>query len=178
MDDPTERAAAPSGRRGTQQTASQRGRANGEKGKRAERAMVSWLRGHGWPGAERTVRTGHRVPGRVHADQGDIDGTPGLVWQLKDVAERRWSQVPTWLADTEAQRDAAGADIGILVLKRPGHADAGDWWAWLCLADLLPEPVELDAYPATPITAVPVRLTVADLAPILHHVGYGTEATA
>lgn len=145
------------------EVASARGRANGERGKRAERALVTWLRAHGWPHAERTVRTGHRVPGRVSADRGDVDGTPGIVWQCKDVQETRWHLIPAWLDDTEDQRRAAGANVAVLVLKRRGYADPGSWWAWVMLDDLVP--VEL--------YAVPVRLFVRDLAVILRHSGYG-----
>lgn len=159
-----------------QQSAVQRGRANGERGKRAERDLVAWLRAHGWPGAERTVRTGHRVRGRVSADRGDIDGTPALVWQVKDILERDHCRIPQWLAETEAQRVAAGADYGLLVIKRRGHADPGDWWLWLPLGDLMHEALSWATHHPRDLYAVPVRLTVRDAAPILHHAGYGDAA--
>lgn len=160
-----------------QETASQRGKANTAKGKRTERDLVTWLRAHGWPGAERTIRTGHRVPGRVSADRGDVDGTPLLAWQVKDVAEREIWQIPNWLAATGCQRAAAGADLGILVVKRRGHADPGRWWAWLTLDEVIHEALTNRVnglpYPLGLFT-VPVRLALADLAPILHFWGYGT----
>ncbi len=114
------------------------GKANGEKGKRAERDLVTWLRRHGFPGAERTVRTGYHTPARQRVDTGDIDGTPGLVFQVKDVADRLLWKVDGWLRETEAQRLAAGADVGVLVVKRRGHADPGHWWAWMPLCGLMP----------------------------------------
>jgi len=159
------------------EAASARGKANSEKGKRAERDLVGYLRARGWPGAERTVRTGHRTPGRVSADRGDIDGTIGLAWQAKDVSDGALYQVPTWLDDVNAQRAAAGADIGVLVVKRRGHADPGDWWAWLTLDDVV-HPLTTNTltgyrYPAA-LFVVPVRLAVGDLVPILHYWGYGT----
>lgn len=162
--------------------AARRGKANSDRGKRAERALVAWLRAHGWPGAERTVRTGHRTRTRVSVDRGDIDGTPGVCWQLKDVAEASMHRVPVWLAQTEAQRRAAGADLGVLVVKRRGHADPGDWWAHVRLDDVMHEVIINAgscgiAYPAE-LFAVPVRLAVADLAPILHHAGYGDDVDA
>lgn len=152
--------------------AARRGKANSDRGKRAERALVAWLREHGWPGAERTVRTGHRAHGRVSADRGDVDGTLGLAWQLKDVADAALHKIPTWLSDTDAQRVAAGADVGVLVIKRRGHADVGEWWAHVPLGALVP-----DAALPGDIAAVPVRLAVADVALILRRQGYGSPLT-
>lgn len=166
-----------------QQSARARGRANSAKGKRSERDLVAWLRPNGYPGAERTVRTGYRSPARQRRDTGDIDGTPGLVWQVKDVAERAWSQIPGWMIETEHQRAAARADIGILVVKRHGHADAGEWWAWLPLSALVTHTMTTDGIAAYVMPAeasvydVPVRLALADLVPILRTLGYGTEIT-
>lgn len=166
-----------------QQSAKARGRANSEKGKRSERDLVAWLRLNGYPGAERTVRTGYRSPARQRRDTGDIDGTPGLVWQVKDVNERTWSQIPGWMIETEHQRAAARCDIGILVVKRHGHADPGEWWAWLPLSALVTHTMTTDTIAAyfMPVEAsvydVPVRLALADLAPILRTLGYGTEIT-
>lgn len=146
-----------------------RGRANSAKGKRAERSLVTWLRTHGHPGAERTIRTGHRVPGRVSADRGDIDGTPGICWQVKDVDDRALWQVSEWLDATERQRQAAGADVGALVVKRRGQADPGAWWAYVPLGVLAP------TVPAN-LAALPVRLAVADLVAVLGRYGYGDQS--
>lgn len=154
-----------------------RGKANGDRGKRAERALVAWLREHGWPGAERTVRTGHRSRTRTSADRGDVDGTPGLAWQLKDVADTTLHRVPVWLNETERQRVAASADLGVLVVKRRGHADPGDWWAHVPLVSLMHgvmTPAASAGIGAARMFDVPVRLALADLAPILRHQGYGT----
>lgn len=159
--------------------AARRGKANSDRGKRAERDLVTWLRGHGWPGAERTVRTGHRTRTRTSVDRGDVDGTPGVAWQLKDVADSALSLIPKWLAETEAQRVAAGADVGVLVVKRRGHADPGDWYAFVPLVELMHEvmtPAASRGIGAAAMFAVPVRLAVADLAPILHGRGYGDMA--
>lgn len=176
---PTSPTQAADGQHHTQESASRRGRANGQRGKRAERDLVTWLRVHGWPGAERTVRTGYRTTGRTHGDHGDIDGTPGLCWQIKDVAERSHSLIPQWTADTERQRIASGADIGILVIKRRGHADPGDWWAHVSLIDVI---WDCDTSTQTmlpgPLFRVPIRLAVADLTPILKHWGYGSGVVA
>jgi hypothetical protein len=175
-DDPDAAEAAES-RTAARNANARRGKANGDRGKRAERALVAWLRAHGWPGAERTVRTGHRTRQRVSVDKGDVDGTPGVCWQLKDVADAALHRVPVWLNETERQRMAAGADLGVLVVKRRGHSDPGDWWAWVPLVTLMHgvmTPAAASGIGAARMFTVPVRLAVADLAPILRHQGYGT----
>lgn len=150
------------------------GRANLTKGRVAERRLVSYLRASGWPGAERTVRTGYRVAGgREGADQGDVDGTPGLVWQVKAVAETRHYLVPTWLAETAAQRDAAGADFGVLVVKRSRAAHPGQWWAYLPANEF----ARLAGGFIRDLTG-PVRLELRDLVLWLRLAGYGTAGTA
>lgn len=147
------------------------GRANLAKGKAQERKVVSYLRVNGWPGAERTVRTGYHAPGRISRDRGDIDGTPGIVWQIKDVAERDWWRIPQWLAATEEQRNAAAADVGILVIRRAGHATPAEWWAHLYLHEL----VGLACGVYDQVTPnVPVRLELQHVLPLLHDAGYGT----
>jgi hypothetical protein len=153
-------------------TRSQIGRANAAKGKAQERKVVAYLRVSGWPGAERTVRTGYRVNGRTSRDRGDIDGTPGIVWQIKDTAEREWWRIPAWMNDTQEQKEAAKADIGILVVRRAGHAHPSEWWAQTYLHDL----VGLVGAPhdlAPP--NVLVRLELGELLPILRNAGYGSD---
>lgn len=150
------------------------GRANLTKGKAMERALVAYLRTHGWPSAERTVRTGYRVAGRTSRDRGDVDGTPCLAWQAKAVAEAKHHLLRTWLAEAEAQRVAAKADYAVLVVKRAGHAHPGDWWAYVPLAEFIcltggprPQVAGFDAF-------APVRLELAGLLPLLWAAGYGT----
>lgn len=149
---------------------SQIGKANLTKSKASERAVAAYLRVVGFPGAERTVRTGYHVAGRSSADRGDIDGTPGLCWQVKHVAQSRLHQVPEWLADTEAQRFAAGADLGILVVKRVGHAHPATWWAYLQLHQL----VWLAGGTLAVDRDTPVRMELAALVGALRRAGYGT----
>jgi hypothetical protein len=134
-------------------------------GKDTEQRLARWLREHGgFPHAERTVRTGYRVSSRSMADAGDIDGCPGLAFQAKSLrpADRAERAVPDWLLETEAQRQAAGADIGVLVVRRWGTTDVGRWWAFLPLPQL-----------AGDGPFVPVRLELAHAVAYLHRVGYG-----
>jgi hypothetical protein len=172
-------------------SAAEIGKANLEKSKIAERAVVSYLRAHGWPGAERTVRTGYRVAGRASRDQGDVDGAPGLAWQVKTTTANAEPMVRKWLAETEDQRAAAGADLGLLVVKRIGATDPGRWWSYLrldALAQLLAR-ITGPLPPAGPVArlaplgpatvrlgpcANPVRLELAVVVDLLRHAGYGS----
>lgn len=75
---------------------------------------------------------------------------------------------------------AAGADYGVLVQRRDGKSDPGDWWAWLPAGDLAAL-VEAARTPdvvraADPRHAMPVRLELADLLPLLHAAGFGEAA--
>jgi hypothetical protein len=155
----------------TPQSASARGKANNAKGKKAERDIARWLREHGFGVAERTIRTGYSTKDRRSSDTGDVS-TIGVCWQVKDVAEREWYRVPEWLDDTAHQRVACAADLGILVMKRHGHADPGRWWAWLPLNAIVTDTLNA-AIPS--VYDVPVRFALADLVSILRTLGYGTE---
>lgn len=141
-----------------------RGAANRRKGHDAERALVTWLRANGWPHAERSVRTGFRSGDRELPDTGDVDGTPGIVWQVKNVARE---DIAAWLTETEAQRTAARAHFGVLVQRRSGKADPGRWWAWMRLGDF--------SWPVYSQVFAPMRLEVRHLASLLRDMGYGGE---
>lgn len=81
-----------------------------QKGTAAETAVVRALHGLGFPYAERRALKGGK-------DLGDITGSPGVVWEVKDA--RTWCG-PEWLRETETERVNANADFGILVVKVPG----------------------------------------------------------
>lgn len=157
-------------------TASQRGAANRRKGHVAERDLCRWLRAHGFPGAERAVRTGFRTAGRASADPGDVTGTPGIVWSVKDCAVEQTAQ---WLAEADAMLTAAGADVALLVHKRRGHADPARWWCWLPLGMVVwiahggARPPE---WLAPSERSYPVRMELGHVVPLLHAAGYGSAA--
>jgi hypothetical protein len=155
----------------TTKTASELGRSNRNRGATAERELVKWLRDNGWPGAERAVRTGYRTADRVSADPGDVTGTPGLVWQMKYTT--RFEEPAVFaanLAETEAQRAAAGADHGLLVQRRAGTADVGKWWVHVTGQSFA---VLLTGQPAPTFGCV-ARVTLAEFALLLRRAGYGT----
>lgn len=158
----------------TTRTRSEIGRANARKGKDTERKVAGYLRDVGFPGAERAVRTGYRTAARDVADPGDITGTPGIVWQVKDCARE---QIDDWLSEAEDQAVATGADLGVLVVRRRGHADPARWWAWLTLNDvglLLPGRQLIPLRQAR----FPVRMELGHLVPMLHTAGYGSSEEA
>ena len=101
-----------------------------DKGTDAERAVVRFLQARGFPQAERRASNGN-------ADRGDITGCPGICWEVKyrDMMPGD-GRINMWLVETDRERDNAGADIGILVVRRP-HAGVASWWAIARLGDLM-----------------------------------------
>lgn len=153
------------------------GRANRDKGHRAERDLGRYLRVHGWPKAERKSDTGWTASDRESPDLGDIRGTHPLVWQVR-IRDRAPSSrdILDMLHATGNQAVAAGADHGILVLRREGHGNPGQWWAYVTVGDLASLIAEADGKPLpVPQQAHqrPVRLELDDLLPLLHAAGYG-----
>jgi hypothetical protein len=151
-------------------TPSQRGRSNRNRGLNAERDLCKWLRTNGFPGAERAVRTGFRTVDRTSADPGDVMGSPGIVWSVKDCAVEQRS---VWMAELEAMDDRpikAGGDepIRLLVHKRRGHADPGKWWCWMRAHQMA---LLLDDGDSSFV--FPVRAELGDIVPLLRIAGYG-----
>ena len=140
-------------------------------GKDQERAIVNHARANGFPGADRIIRTGAGKDYAVRADQGDIWLCPGVIVQSKRLSpvSRMERCIKQWQAETNAQRIAAGAAFGVLIVRREGTTDVGDWWAWLTLTDL-----HILMESNLSLTGVPVRLTVADAYTLLRAAGYGS----
>lgn len=91
-----------------------------QKGTAAEGGVVRFLRANGWPYAERRALTGS-------ADQGDVTGCPGLVFEVKHAGTRY--RMAQWMAETLAEQQNAKADHGILIIKPPGLGDRNvDLW--------------------------------------------------
>lgn len=154
------------------------GRYAQRKGKDAEQNFARYLTAW-WPEAKRWVRTGWKVGDRVSRDCGDIDGTPGLCWQVKHLgSDFTDTQVRELMRATEDQAITAAADLGILVQRRAGKAHPGDWYTWITASDLHylmqrarnPELVQLGQPPAT---TTPLRLLASDLVALLTAAGYG-----
>lgn len=99
------------------------------KGDRFESAVRDHCRTHGFPWTERT-RAGYT---RDHGDLHLVPG-PAVIVQAKNC--RTW-RLAEWVAELAEQQHAAGAEHGVLVVKRPGVGDPGRAYAVLELDALL-----------------------------------------
>lgn len=94
-----------------------------QKGTLAETALVKFLASHGFPHAERRALHGTE-------DKGDITGTVGLAWEVKN---HKTYQIPAWVKEALVEAQNAKADYGLLVIKpnRVGVSNVEDWWVVL-----------------------------------------------
>ena len=88
------------------------------KGTAAESAVVAYLRDHGWPNVERRA-------GRGELDAGDIAGLEGVVVEVKNHARL---ELAAWLDEAVRERTNARATIGVVIHKRKGTTDVGQWY--------------------------------------------------
>ena len=115
------------------------GRKSLDVGKDTELRAARYLRSRGLAGVERAVRTGFRTTERSVADAGDLTGWPGVCIQVKSLrpANAAERQTRTWLAELESPRQQSGASIGLLIVRRWGTTDVGEWWCFLTTWDLM-----------------------------------------
>jgi Holliday junction resolvase-like predicted endonuclease len=108
--------------------------ANKRKGTAAETAVVNWLREKGYQ-AQRN-RAGWTD------DRGDVDAINGVVIEVKNRQQHNWS---SYFEQLGRQMQDKQAYTGVILCKRPGHANPGKWLAvmpadlWLELIQLLEE---------------------------------------
>jgi hypothetical protein len=138
-------------------------------GTAAETAVVRALRQLGFPHAERRALAGAY-------DLGDITGTPGVVWEVKGGQAAKTAsdgQVEAWLAETNRERDNAGALVGVLVMARSGigAANADRWWAVSRWPIQIENP-RIEARLAD-FSGFPIRMHLRDMTTILRVLGYG-----
>lgn len=134
-------------------TASHIGRRNRANGAAAERQVARYLTAW-WKDACRAVRN-------TTPDPGDVDCTsPSLWWSVKNCEQER---LTAWMEELIAKRQGR---IGLLVVRRRGHASPGRWWCWLTFRDL---GVLLDASATVQAAAprAPVRMELRDVVPLL-----------
>lgn len=137
-------------------------------GTKTESAVVKVLIANGWPHAERRILKGA-------LDEGDVTGTPGICWEVKG-GKAAWyasdHQIDLWMAETEAERVNARADIGVLVVQRKGigAGNAHRWWAAIP-ADRLLLASATDEIPGG--AGFPIRLLLVDAIRVLRSLGYG-----
>jgi hypothetical protein len=100
------------------------------KGKRYERALVDALKHFGFDDARRTVRTGYRNARTQADDEGDVDGTPGLCFQMKALKTELVSGVVLDALYQEVRVQAAGR-MPLIVNHRVGYGNPLNWWLWI-----------------------------------------------
>jgi Holliday junction resolvase len=102
-----------------------------QKGATHERAVADYLLAHGFPFADRRVKTGAK-------DKGDIGGVhvhgQRLVIEAKNTARL---ELGTWIREAEVERVNDGALAGVVVHKRHGKGKPADQLVTMTLADLV-----------------------------------------
>lgn len=103
------------------------------KGREAERAVVAYLIGQGWPYAER-----RRLAGS--SDRGDIAGIAGCCIEVKD---RKTVDLAGAMGELDTEMANTGDPMGFAVIKRRGypwrasdastHDNPGSWYGVLPL---------------------------------------------
>lgn len=105
-----------------------------QKGTSAETALVRFLQGQGFPGAERRALGG----GGAGEDLGDITGIPSLCMEVKN---HKTYKIPAWIKETEIETKNARADFGILVVKPNGVGmtpdKVGQWWGIMPMQEMM-----------------------------------------
>lgn len=142
--------------------ASTRGRRNRANGASCERDVARWLRPW-WPDACRAVRN-------TAPDPGDLDCTsPGLWWSVKNCQEERTN---AWMAELNDKAGTPGFErVGLLVVRRKGHASPGEWWCWLRVGDLVHLAGDVSSLHADADES-PVRMELRHVMPLLVQANY------
>lgn len=88
------------------------------KGSKAERDVVAYLK-KWFPYVDR------RLAGAT-LDKGDISGIPGVTIEIKNHARLDLSG---WLAELQTEMNNDKAETGVVIHKRKGKGNVGDWYA-------------------------------------------------
>jgi hypothetical protein len=132
--------------------------------------VIAYLRVNGFPQAELRNQAGEH-------DKGDIVGCLDIAIECKGGHKAETAGdglVEAWLAETETERQNAGALIGILVMKRAayGKANAGKWWAVMPGGQYTALTTHTMPHYWDQIVS-PVRLHLASAVALLRAAGYG-----
>ena len=90
-----------------------------QKGTAAETAVVNWLKTKGRKHVERRSLNGTN-------DRGDIAGIPGVVLEVKNHQRMALSE---WLEEMLVEVKNDNADTGVVIHKRRGTTNVGNWYA-------------------------------------------------
>ena len=91
------------------------------KGSQAERDVVAYLKANGYVYADR------RVAGAT-LDKGDISGVLGVTIEIKNHAKL---DLAGWVGELEVEMENDKAWTGVVIHKRKGKGDVGEWYATL-----------------------------------------------
>lgn len=111
------------------------GASNRTRGKTTERAVAKYLHEHGLGDGRRNL-AGYA---RDHGDYGPVTDRDGDLWAVEikgPGAQPQPGQVEAWAAEAAREADHAGAPLWVLIVRRPGCAEVGRWWAYLPLDSL------------------------------------------
>lgn len=90
-----------------------------QKGTRAESAVVEFLRRNGFPYAERRALAGVN-------DKGDISGLGPIVVEVKDHQKITLAE---FVAELKQEVLNAEAETGVVIVKKRGTLNVGEWYA-------------------------------------------------
>ena len=90
-----------------------------QKGTSAETAVVNYLKDKWKIPAERRALTGA-------LDKGDISGISDVVFEVKNHKTMTLGQ---WMEELKVEVTNASAETGVVVHKRKGTTDVGEWYA-------------------------------------------------
>ena len=102
------------------------------KGRAVENAVVAFLQSFGLPVERR------RLQGAK--DKGDIAGWQNVAVEVKSGGGTL--KIPEWLRETAVEKENAGAEVAVLIVRPRGVTDPSEFWAiqplgeWLQLMDL------------------------------------------
>jgi len=101
------------------------------KGTAAEVALLTWLRDHGHD-ARRNPPAGTKDVGDITVVKsvyvGSVGGSYEVVVEAKNHANLA-AAINQGITELDAEMDNAGASHGVLVVKRRGKGDPGEWLA-------------------------------------------------
>jgi len=101
------------------------------KGSSFERLIADYFKAHGFPFADRRVKSGAK-------DKGDIGGVgihdQRLVFEAKNTAK---INLGTWANEAETERINLGAVAGVVIAKRRGTTDPGSQIVLMTTRDLV-----------------------------------------
>lgn len=113
----------------TARTHAQVGASNRRRGKDTERKVATYLEAHGLGDGRRNL-AGYA---RDHGDIGPVTDRDGDLWAVEVKGWQDPTPGKVEAAAREAAREAehAAVPLWVLVVRRPGCADVGRWWAWV-----------------------------------------------